>query len=98
MEEEGQKEVENVTKSPKSGVTIAKKVANIVLDVVARVVYDDGYRQREKGQRRYGYDFRVSTSFRSVGVDGKMRLHRRKQVQGKKHKSQVVRVYQDRPY
>ena len=27
MEEEGQKEVENVTKSPKSGVTIAKKVA-----------------------------------------------------------------------
>ena len=31
MEEEGQKEVETVTKSPKSGVTIAKKVANIPL-------------------------------------------------------------------
>lgn len=38
MEEEGQKEVENVTKSPKSGVTIAKKVANIVLDVVVVIV------------------------------------------------------------
>lgn len=38
MEEEGQKEVENVTKSPKSGVTIAKKVANIVLDVVVVAV------------------------------------------------------------
>lgn len=38
MGEEGQKEVENVTKSPKSGVTIAKKVANIVLDVVVVIV------------------------------------------------------------
>ncbi len=38
MEEEGQREVENVTKSPKSGVTIAKKVANIVLDVVVVAV------------------------------------------------------------
>lgn len=38
MEEEGQKEVENVAKSPKSGVTIAKKVANIVLDVVVVAV------------------------------------------------------------
>lgn len=38
MEEEGQKEVENVTKSPKSGVTIAKKVANIVLDVIVVAV------------------------------------------------------------
>ena len=38
MGEEGQKEVENVTKSPKSGVTIAKKVANIVLDVVVVAV------------------------------------------------------------
>ena len=38
MEEEGQKEVENVTKSPKSGVTVAKKVANIVLDVVVVAV------------------------------------------------------------
>ena len=38
MEEEGQKEVENVTKSPKSGVTIAKKVANIVLGVVVVAV------------------------------------------------------------
>lgn len=38
MEEEGQKEVENVTRSPKSGVTIAKKVANIVLDVVVVAV------------------------------------------------------------
>lgn len=38
MEEEGQKEVETVTKSPKSGVTIAKKVANIVLDVVVVIV------------------------------------------------------------
>lgn len=38
MEEEGQKEVENVPKSPKSGVTIAKKVANIVLDVVVVAV------------------------------------------------------------
>lgn len=38
MGEEGQKEVENVTKSPKSGVTIVKKVANIVLDVVVVAV------------------------------------------------------------
>ncbi len=38
MGEEGQREVENVTKSPKSGVTIAKKVANIVLDVVVVAV------------------------------------------------------------
>lgn len=38
MEEEWQREVENVTKSPKSGVTIAKKVANIVLDVVVVAV------------------------------------------------------------
>lgn len=38
MEEEGQKEVENVTKSPKSSVTVAKKVANIVLDVVVVAV------------------------------------------------------------
>lgn len=38
MGEEGQKEVETVTKSPKSGVTIAKKVANIVLDVVVVAV------------------------------------------------------------
>lgn len=38
MGEEGQKEVETVTKSPKSGVTIAKKVANIVLDVVVVIV------------------------------------------------------------
>lgn len=38
MGEEGQKEVETVTKSPKSGVTIVKKVANIVLDVVVVIV------------------------------------------------------------
>lgn len=38
MGEEEQKEVENVTKSPKSGITIAKKVANIVLDVVVVAV------------------------------------------------------------
>ena len=38
MGEEGQKVVETVTKSQKRGVTVAKKVANIVLDVVVVIV------------------------------------------------------------